>query len=94
MEVYVANPFPATAEALRQCGATVVEARAEDYLPTADVSFGAIYLDGCSGAPEPLVACAAYLDSGVELPPAFALGFTLTLAEPQGRKSPTANKLW
>ena len=86
VDVYVANPFPATAEALRQCGATVVEARAEDYLPTADVAFGAIYLDGCSGAPEPLVECAAYLDSGVELPEAFAVGFTLTLAEPQGRE--------
>ena len=86
VDVYVANPFPATAAALRQRGATVVEARAEDYLPTADVSFGAIYLDGCSGAPEPLVECAAYLNSGVELPPAFALGFTLTLAEPQGRE--------
>ena len=86
VDVYVANPFPATAEALRQRGATVVEARAEDYLPTADVSFGAIYLDGCSGAPEPLVECAKYVDSGVELPPAFAVGFTLTLAEPQGRE--------
>ena len=86
VDVYVANPFPATAAALRQRGATVVEARAEDYLPTADVSFGAMYLDGCSGAPEPLVACAAYLDSGVELPEAFAVGFTLTLAEPQGRE--------
>ena len=86
VDVYVANPFPATAAALRQRGATVVEARAEDYLPTADVAFGAMYLDGCSGAPEPLVACAAYLDSGVELPPAFAVGFTLTLAEPEGRE--------
>ena len=54
--------------------------------PTADVAFGAIYLDGCSGAPEPLVACAAYLDSGIELPEAFAVGFTLTLAEPEGRE--------
>ena len=86
VQVYVANPFPATAAALRQRGATVVEARAEDYLPTADVAFGAIYLDGCSGAPEPLVECAKYVDSGVELPPAFALGFTLTLAEPEGRE--------
>ena len=67
-------------------GATVVEARAEDYLPTADVSFGAMYLDGCSGAPEPLVECAKYVESGVELPPAFAVGFTLTLAEPEGRE--------
>ena len=86
VDVYVANPFPATAEALRQRGATVVEARAEDYLPTAGVSFGAMYLDGCSGAPEPLVECAKYVESGVELPPAFAVGFTLTLAEPQGRE--------
>ena len=50
------------------------------------MAFGAIYLDGCSGAPEPLVACAAYLESGIELPEAFAVGFTLTLAEPEGRE--------
>ena len=83
--VVIANPFPATAAALRRRGATVVEARAEDFLPTADVAFGAMYLDGCSGAPEPLIACAAYLESG-DLPQAFALGFTLTLAEPRGRE--------
>ena len=86
VEVYVANPFPATAAALRRRGAHVVESRAEDYLPTADVAFGAIYLDGCSGAPEPLVECAKYVESGVELPEAFAVGFTLTLAEPEGRE--------
>mmetsp|Transcript_24681 Transcript_24681/g.74081 ORF Transcript_24681/g.74081 Transcript_24681/m.74081 type:complete len:589 (-) Transcript_24681:22-1788(-) len=84
-DVVVANPFPDTCAALRGAASEVHEARVEAFLPAAAEPFGAVYLDGCGGRPEPLIACAAYLDAADALPDALALGFTLTSAEPDGR---------
>ncbi|KAJ1447862.1 hypothetical protein M885DRAFT_623976 [Pelagophyceae sp. CCMP2097] len=81
----VANPFPETCAALRVAGLSdVFEARAEEYLATTARTFGALYLDGCGGAAGPLVAMARYVDQSPSLPDAFAVGFTLTAAEPSG----------
>jgi hypothetical protein len=92
-QLVVANYFATTCATLSRAfaGVTVVEARADAALlaaPAVDIPFAAVYLDGCGGSPGPLVAAVdAFFDERrAALAPRFAIGFTLTEAEPLGRE--------
>lgn len=92
-DLFSANWHPSTAEALRQLlPETQVACGSADEALSSPTIFGrqpfaSVYVDGCGGAPAPVVACVEALfapDRAVINPPTIAFGFTLTSAEPTG----------
>lgn len=96
-QLYVANNFDHVCMALKAAPHhlvpnQVLTSSAEDALsgdsPFASIPFTAFYLDGCSGLAAPLVRTveAVFAPSRASIhPQCFAIGFTLTEAEPSGR---------
>ena len=95
--LYTANWHPTTCDALtasphRLPKANVARCRAADALRSESGAFGsvrfhALYLDGCGGVTQPLIDCVEALIHESRrplLPRRFAIGFTLTEAEPSG----------
>ena len=91
-DLFVANEWEESVAALRSEPFLLVErncllGRAQDVLRTGRLQgmpFVAAYLDGCGGAPGPILEMVEALFSGI-VAPAMAVGFTLTAAEPGGR---------
>ena len=93
-ELFVANPFPATREALSSSPhslspSQLFDTRAEHALRSeslVSVPFCAYYLDVCHGSPEPLIDMVdAIFSTRSTLDASFAIGFSLASAEPKGR---------
>jgi len=92
-QLYTANWYPTTCASLMapphslpECNVAASragKALSDDFRRT---SFKAVFLDGCGGAVEPLTECIEVLfKTERTLPSSFAIGFTLTDAEPTGR---------
>jgi hypothetical protein len=102
-QLYTANWHSTTCEALQEAPQSlphdhVVCCRAAEALRSGTGAFGSVcfhglYIDGCSGLTRPLVDCieALFCASRASLlPPRFAVGCTLTEAEPSG--TPVADR--
>ena len=90
--LYTANWHPQTVVSLRQFlpEENIATARADEALRhhprLATLPFAALYIDGCGGAPEPVIGCVdALFHEQRALPSSIAFGFTLTTAERTGR---------
>lgn len=90
--LFVANDWSATVQALSVFNINCHHGRAQDVLceeSTVKIPFCAAYLDGCGGAPEPVIEMVQALFGSMihhSPPPCLAIGFTLTSAEPTGRE--------
>ena len=86
LQLYSANIFRETCDALSEKGINVHHGKGEEFLALSQVAFRGCYLDGCGGMTEPLIDMLEQIlrPSNLETFSSLFVGFTLTRAAPCG----------